>query len=350
MSLKLYFSSSRFLLCEALLNYVIAFQAPRKVKDALKEAMPMELFDLYETIMSGITQSKGDSKELAIRVLSWIFYAKRPLKMAELREVVTIEKGDNNLNEEDLPPVTSLIKVCRSFVIYDTKSGVVQLAHETVKEFFSRKQYLLQATELAQVCLTYLTFNEFDNSCLGKESMGVRVQKYKFSRYAAQFWGVHTRGEPENEPYIQRAVLSLLASENKKDSMLQLETYANSSWGDISYTKGQTLLHVIAKNGLATICRFILDECNKGELQTLGVSETDTNIATQDNNGQTPMSWAAWYGHLEVVKLLLEKGAEVDAKDRGKQTPMSRAAGNRHLEVVKLLLEKGAEVDAQRGE
>jgi hypothetical protein len=85
-----------------------------------------------------------------------------------------------------------------------------------------------------------------------------RVQNYKFSRYAAQFWGFHTRGEAEKKPDIERAVISLLASKKKRGSMLQLETYANSSWGDIDFTKGQTLLHVIAKNGLAKICKRVL--------------------------------------------------------------------------------------------
>jgi ankyrin repeat protein len=43
-----------------------------------------------------------------------------------------------------------------------------------------------------------------------------------------------------------------------------------------------------------------------------------------------------------VVKLLLERGAELDTKDQYSQTPLSWAAINRHEAVVKLLLEKGA--------
>ena len=40
------------------------------------------------------------------------------------------------------------------------------------------------------------------------------------------------------------------------------------------------------------------------------------------------------------MKLLLEKGADVESKDRAGHTPLSRAARNGHEAVVKLLLEK----------
>ena len=44
-----------------------------------------------------------------------------------------------------------------------------------------------------------------------------------------------------------------------------------------------------------------------------------------------------------VVKLLLEKGAELETKDDDNGwMPLSGAAGNGHEAVVKLLLEKGA--------
>jgi hypothetical protein len=47
-------------------------------------------------------------------------------------------------------------------------------------------------------------------------------------------------------------------------------------------------------------------------------------------------------GHEAVLKLLLEKVAELESKDRSYGlTPLSYAAGNGHEAVVKLLLEKG---------
>ena len=42
-------------------------------------------------------------------------------------------------------------------------------------------------------------------------------------------------------------------------------------------------------------------------------------------------------GHEAVVKLLLEKGAELESKDRDGRTPLSWAAENGQEAVVKLL-------------
>ena len=42
------------------------------------------------------------------------------------------------------------------------------------------------------------------------------------------------------------------------------------------------------------------------------------------------------------MKLLLEKGAELETKSNNGQTPLSWAAENGHSAVAKLLLEKGA--------
>ena len=75
--------------------------------------------------------------------------------------------------------------------------------------------------------------------------------------------------------------------------------------------------------------------------------EKGAELETKDKYGQTPLSWAAGNGHEAVVKLLLEKGAELETKAKYGRTPLSWAAGNGHEAVVKLLLEKGAELETK---
>jgi cytohesin len=71
----------------------------------------------------------------------------------------------------------------------------------------------------------------------------------------------------------------------------------------------------------------------------------DPNI--QDENGETPLHYAAWEGRLKVVKLLLEHGADPNVQDKDGETPLHLAAWDGHLDVVELLLEHGANPNIQ---
>lgn len=44
-------------------------------------------------------------------------------------------------------------------------------------------------------------------------------------------------------------------------------------------------------------------------------------VASKDTNGDTPLHYAAFTGHQEIVKLLLASGAEVNARDNSGATP-----------------------------
>jgi ankyrin repeat protein len=68
--------------------------------------------------------------------------------------------------------------------------------------------------------------------------------------------------------------------------------------------------------------------------------------------------WAAGRGNLKALRLLLKKGADVNAKDRSGGTALMGAAsrgrtvlgwtiGKGHLKVIEALLEKGADLNAQ---
>jgi ankyrin repeat protein len=62
------------------------------------------------------------------------------------------------------------------------------------------------------------------------------------------------------------------------------------------------------------------------------------------NVDRTTVVVAAQYGHLDVCRLLLDWGAKVDRLDRWQHTALHYAAWGGHLSVVKLLVERGADV------
>ncbi len=72
----------------------------------------------------------------------------------------------------------------------------------------------------------------------------------------------------------------------------------------------------------------------------------DSNL--RDVNGQPLLYKAAKAGHADIVVLLLDRGAEIDAKTKATgRTALSQAAFSGHLDVVELLLARGADIHAR---
>lgn len=75
--------------------------------------------------------------------------------------------------------------------------------------------------------------------------------------------------------------------------------------------------------------------------------EAGAEINQQDKQGWTPLNWAAGSGQLEIVDLLLERGADPLAVGRDLRTPQMIALAAGHAEVVKRL--RQAEAAAKGG-
>eukprot|EP00438_Fugacium_kawagutii_P009633 Skav214982 [mRNA] locus=scaffold508:200599:201368:- [translate_table: standard] len=64
-----------------------------------------------------------------------------------------------------------------------------------------------------------------------------------------------------------------------------------------------------------------------------------------DERGQTPLHYAANYGHLPLVKLLLEAHSDANVTSNTRATPLLAASQQGHLDVVRFLIGAGADVN-----
>ena len=105
-----------------------------------------------------------------------------------------------------------------------------------------------------------------------------------------------------------------------------------------------TQVHQAVRNGNTERVRQLLDSGSD-------VNARDSSKAAELFHGgkrleYTPLHWAAYLGDLKMVKLLISKGADLDAVDPSYGTPLHLAAEQAHVEVVEFLLGSGAQVSA----
>lgn len=97
-----------------------------------------------------------------------------------------------------------------------------------------------------------------------------------------------------------------------------------------------TALHGAAYKGEVEVARLLI---SRG---------ADVNARASDGN--TPLVEAATHNRLDMVKLLLDSGADVNAaNDRG-DIPLHWAAARGNQEVVRLMILKGADVNARNND
>ena len=95
---------------------------------------------------------------------------------------------------------------------------------------------------------------------------------------------------------------------------------------------GRTVLIIAADNEHLDIIRYLVEQ--------------GADVEKVDDEGNTPLIYASDHGHLEAVQYLLEQGADRDktASSDG-FTPLHCAAQQGHLEITKLLMAYGADLN-----
>jgi hypothetical protein len=286
--------------------------------------------------MERIKAQDTDSRELAEHVLSWIICTKRHLTTLELQHALAVEVGKPEFDEGNLTQIEDMVSVCAGLVTFDKETNIVRLVHYTTQEYFKRTQdqwFPNAENDIIAICVTYLSFSVFESGfCQTDNEFEERLGSNPLYDYAAHNWGYHGRTASAE---VEQLILRLLESGAKVSSFSQAMMASRGYFGySQRVPRRVTGVHLAVYFGRVET--------------TMALLKNRHYLDFKDTNGRTPLLWAVVKGHEAVVKLLLEKGTELETKDKDYgQTPLFLAAGNGHEAVVKLLLEKGAEIETK---
>ncbi|KAF7978225.1 hypothetical protein HWV62_1224 [Athelia sp. TMB] len=347
-----------------------------KNKKELKKqlnTLPRGLDETYAQIFE-----RSECPDYLQQLLQWLVFSKRPLAMAELAEVLAFDfTGDVPIYDPDMRCNTSAViwRICNGLVT--EFEGTAKLAHFSVKEYLiarieSEAQAQHRTSEqfshcvITQGCLAQLV--HFDGpSVLDWERPRPIVldhirSSFPLARYAAMNWvsHFHSCGTAATQcPRLSKLLLQLfkLPSMTWSHALLSwvrlqnlaIDTDAISSYD--STVMGRSLKSFCTSRHLPLDVSPLYYACFSGSF--LAVQHLVSNGADVDKAGREastrPLLVASQESHVEIVRLLLVKGANVDVKGGNYGTALQTASRQGHLTLAKLLLDKGSNPNIEGG-
>ncbi|CZR51252.1 uncharacterized protein PAC_01127 [Phialocephala subalpina] len=345
-------ASGSFQWVELAIEKTLSFRRKGKsVKTILNMLLqiPQALDGLYRQILINIDK---EERSEALHLMQWVCLAARPLALTELRLAMAsdwadprqrphqnhgeLEKSEDYENDAQMKRLVENL----SGGLVEVKSEkreepecTVQLIHQSVYDFLvlGGIQILNESKDIrhsigqghhrmARACINYAT--------LADVHLAVRTgqtQQFPFLSYAVKSWVWHAK-KAEASGISQDDLPERFQGPFGGFLQRWIDAYRAIDPSSEGCPDGRaTLLHVTSEHGILSVVKTLL-------------LEPALDINSFNNKKRTPLSYAAEKGHGEVVKALLDAGANANLKDINGRTPLWYATRNKNAGVLELLL------------
>jgi hypothetical protein len=339
-----------------------AFVQPGASTEDVLRTLPADLHSMYTRLLREHSVRSRVPDDIQLLILQSVTHTTRPLRLIEMAEMirVTYQPSGSPEAERDLKSNKDLVRAAAGPLLEILPDEKVCVIHHSFTEYL--KCMTRSDTDggypilrpgpthgrLALACLEYLQAGCLDSVKVvsandtdyqddveslygrndhyshsgGNEAQRIRLQ-YPFSAYAIADWHIHVARSCA-AGFSQDQVNSAL--DRFFENGQRLKAWLKLQWDEGRDEKGITPLHIAARYGLISYVRHLVFQ------------QVDVHAA--DAYGKTPLWWAASSGYSDIVRLLVQAGADPDVDDNvNGLKPLHQAASNNHADVVRALLE-----------
>ena len=318
------------------LDTLSKLRTPGAIRKAL-DNLPPTLDKTYEGLLDRI--DNDEDRKLAREILELLCFSYRPFTLHEVCELLQVTPGLRELDKSKcLADPKDVLSICGSLLNFQQHTGLVTLAHHSVQTYLTSSlqgnasYFRLSEAEanraIAIKCLTYLSFDAFSGGPRPHLSgLMEQYRRYPLLDYAAQRWTFHARDLKVLGDTLWTAMKDLLLSQEQGRgnflSWVQMLLPAAS----IESIGRTPPLYYAASYGLTIVVQYLIE------------AGVDLEIHA-GRCGATPINIASFRGHYDVVKLLLEHGANPKAVDFAPGwSAIQWARYNQHFKVYDLLVD-----------
>lgn len=241
---------------------------------------------------------------------------------------------------------------------------VLRLSHVSVAEYLFQKptrhfqfhfSRLSARQFLAQACLAYLLSPEFakgyeEKGPKRRQSVLTREHKahmeshikqcldlYPFLRHAVKFWPMYLRREPGDPvDYLEARTKEMLLAffDTRKlpnGGNFTFWVGVLNSNHPLDYIRNTQPLYYASSFGLTEVVKMLLERDEGVEIDALG-----------GRSHSTALHVSTFRDHMDIVKMLLERGADPNVPNDDDESPLFWAVENRDKAMQELLLGNGA--------
>ena len=311
------------------------------------EELPESLDETYERVLREINKA---NRAHAHRLLQCLTVAIRPLRVAELSEVLAVDFGTTSS-----PGISKLktewrwedqeqavLSTCSSLiaVVNENGSEVVQFSHFSVKEFLTSPRLSTSNSDVSR----FLILLEPAHTIMARACLGTLLQvdgisdendiedRFPLARYAAEHLVTHAQFD-DGSSHIREG-MEILFDPDKPYFSAWIRIYDidarnnDTFWLCLYKTADAAPLYYAALGGFQDLVEHLINKYSQ-------VNDTGGFYVS-------PLAAALSVKHFEVAELLYRYGAHVDVKGHDNCTPLYAASYEGHLEIVQWLLRHGA--------